>query len=205
MKSIYPDVPKSLAEFRVHEERVSMLNEPHVKPLGDYVNWLKRELGTRIEVPYFDPMDGGINARVLLVLETPGPAAVETNFVSRNNDDKTAPNLFKALAIEGFSRGSTALWNVAPWNISKIGKNENARISDVRRGTPYLIKLLSLFPSLTTIVLCGNMAKLAGNDIRKLGRFSVHGTYHFSDRAFRPYAQREHIHQTLRSIISANL
>jgi hypothetical protein len=47
-------------------------------------------------VPDFDPLDGGVNAQVLFLLEKPGPMAAEdgkragSGFISRDNDDGTA-------------------------------------------------------------------------------------------------------------------
>lgn len=71
-----------------------MLGLSHIAPLTEYVAKLRlRGLG---EVPDFDPLDGGIEARILFLLEKPGPMTAEggkrigSGFISRNNDDSTA-------------------------------------------------------------------------------------------------------------------
>lgn len=65
------DRPRSMSDAAVREGRRAMLGDPHVKPLTDYVAKLrKRGPG---EVPDFDPLDGGVNARVLFLFEKPGP------------------------------------------------------------------------------------------------------------------------------------
>jgi hypothetical protein len=63
--------------------------------LTDYAASL-RERGS-IEVPEFDPSDGGVEARALLLLEKPGRMTAEvgsgkrssSRFISRDNDDPT--------------------------------------------------------------------------------------------------------------------
>jgi len=49
------------------------LRESHIAPLTDYVEQLRKTLGHNQEIPYFDPCDGGINAKLLFLLEAPGP------------------------------------------------------------------------------------------------------------------------------------
>ncbi len=51
--------------------------------------------------PDFDPADGGTAARVLLLLETPGPAIGRTGFVSLDNATGTSANLRRFLAAGG--------------------------------------------------------------------------------------------------------
>jgi hypothetical protein len=43
-----------------------------------------------LRVPNVDPNDGGIHARLLVLLECPNPKAVVSDFVSRNNPDPFA-------------------------------------------------------------------------------------------------------------------
>jgi hypothetical protein len=72
-----------------------MLHEPHIAPLTDFAARL-RERGS-IEVPDFDPFDGGIHAQVLFLFEKPGPMTASNNgsgFISRNNDDRSAEATF---------------------------------------------------------------------------------------------------------------
>jgi hypothetical protein len=76
------------------DPRLARLDEPHVRPLMDLLgSW---ETAGR-SFPNIDPMNGGVNARVLFLQETPGPKAVGTRFVSRSNPDPTAQNSSKAL------------------------------------------------------------------------------------------------------------
>lgn len=58
--------------------RRARIDEPHVQALNNLVREFRRAR-PHLTVPWFDPADGGVNARVLLLLEIPtrrrsGPA-----------------------------------------------------------------------------------------------------------------------------------
>ena len=117
-----------------------MLNLPHIAPLTAYVEELrKRDLGY---IPYFDPMDGGINAKVLFLLEKPGPKTFNdpefekpgSGFISRNNNDPTAEATFNFMEQAQIPRDATVIWNVIPgWN-GEIKYFEQERQRGVCRG-----------------------------------------------------------------------
>lgn len=197
MRSKFSDQPHSLGNPDIHAERESLLACDHVGALTQFVDDLKQELGTDIGMPYFDPLDGGQNAKLLVVLETPGPKAVGTNFVSRNNPDPTAKNTFNALESAGLAREDTILWNIVPWNVSTEVQNRNPRSHEVRRGTPYLLRLIELLPRLKAIVLCGTNAKKGADEIRAATTVRVFETYHLAGQSFNHSHLRDHIEQTL--------
>ena len=132
-----------------------MLSEPHAKPLAEFVQSL-REQGFG-DVPDFDPMDGGIRARVLFLFEKPGPKASASGFISRNNDDKTAENTFNFMIQAGLRREDVCIWNVVPaWNgTTKVSSTE------LRSGVESLKGLFALLPNLRVVVLVGKKAERA--------------------------------------------
>lgn len=94
-----------------------MLTLPHIASLAAYVTRL-RSLRAPWQVPDFDPLDGGIQARILFLMEKPGPMTSEqggSGFISRNNDDPTAEAAFNFMQRTEIPRELTALWNVVPW------------------------------------------------------------------------------------------
>ena len=113
------------------------------------------------ETPDFDPADGGPAARILLLLETPGPAVGRTGFVSADNPTGTSANLRRFLASAGLDRRDLAIWNAVPWVIHTGGPNRAPRSEEVRRGLAPLPGLLPLLPSLRCAVLAGRIAALA--------------------------------------------
>ena len=113
------DAPRSMRNAGVRSRRKAMLDLPHIAPLTDFATRL-RERGS-VEVPEFDPLDGGISARVLFLFEKPGPMTAEggkrvgSGFISRNNDDATAEATFHFMQQAAIPRKSTVTWNVIPW------------------------------------------------------------------------------------------
>jgi hypothetical protein len=113
---MWPDKPKSLRSDDARDERRGYLASRHMVPLRRYVTGLQRRAGDRGEIPHFDPFDGGIDATLLVVLQNPSRAARDSGFISRDNDDRTAPTLFDLLGKTGVTRRDrTALWNIVPW------------------------------------------------------------------------------------------
>ncbi|MEO6119129.1 MAG: uracil-DNA glycosylase [Terriglobales bacterium] len=152
------DAPRSLKNPEVRKRRHAMLDRPHMAPLNAYVNSLRRcNLG---EVPDFDPLDGGIHARILFLFEKPGPMTAGgrgSGLISRNNDDPTAEACFRFMAKAKIARKLTVTWNVIPW------WNDTRKItpSELRAGLACLEELIALLPKLAVVVLVGNKAGLA--------------------------------------------
>jgi hypothetical protein len=72
---IDPQEPRSLASEEARRLRTAALEEPHILPLTNYVRALRARDDR--EYPYFDPADGGVEARLLLLFEKPGPMTVQ--------------------------------------------------------------------------------------------------------------------------------
>lgn len=113
------DAPRSMRDAGVRERRKRMLNLPHIAPLTAYAAKLRARAS--VEVPDFDPLDGGKNAQVLFLFEKPGPMTaangkrIGSGFISRNNDDATAEATFNFMKQAHIPRTRTVIWNVIPW------------------------------------------------------------------------------------------
>lgn len=120
-------------------------------------------------MPDPDPLDGGVAARLLLMLETPGPAVVRTGLVSRDSATGTAANLFRLLREVGIARGDTLIWNAVPWVIHAEGAlNRAPRRSELAAAAPYLAPLLDCLPDLAVVVLAGRFAGEARAPLERL-------------------------------------
>ncbi len=139
---------------------------------------MRNERNLTDEVPYFDPFDGGISAKVLFILEAPGAKAVKSGFVSRNNPDETAKNIFNLLNEAAFERSDTVLWNIVPWYIGTGKKIRPASKTDIAEGIIYLECLLKILSSLNTIVLVGKKAAQAKPFITKITTLRISETPH---------------------------
>jgi len=153
------DLPKSLGNPRHQAERMEQLHEPHIRDLTAFVEQIRIERHCGNAVPYFDPADGGIEAKCLFVLEAPGPNAVKSGFISRNNPDETAKNWLELNRQAEVDRKQTITFNIVPWYIGSNGKIRPASTKDVELGWPYLLRLIDMLPRLCVVVLVGAKAQ----------------------------------------------
>jgi len=140
--------------------RREALAVPHAAPLAAFAARLRHSTGRG--VPDADPADGGVRARLLLLLETPGPAIGLTGFVSRDNPAPTARNLRRFLAAAGLARSETLIWNAVPFVIQVPGTgNRSPSRAEREAGLALLPALLELLPDLQVAVLAGRAAATA--------------------------------------------
>ncbi len=141
-----------------------MLSLPHIRPLAAYAQSLRQRFPA-LEFPDFDPLDGGVGAQVLFLLEKPGPMTSAlrvgqdgSGFISRDNDDATAEASFRFMNEAGLVRKETVIWNVIPgWNGTR-----KVTTDELRRGAEeFTSKLLPLLSRLHSIVLVGRRAQRA--------------------------------------------
>lgn len=164
------------------QNRRNRLGEGHIVPLTQLVEKIRRETKLGRKIPYFDPDDGGSRARVLFLLEAPGPKAVQSGFISRNNPDPTARNVLQLLNQAGIKRRESALWNIVPWYTGSGQRIRPARRSDIQAGLKYLEQLLRLLPHLVAIVLVGRKAQAAASTLTGLTNARVFETLHPSNQ-----------------------
>ena len=136
--------------------RAATRGAPHVAALNRFAAELRARHG---DVPDVDPCDGGEDARLLLLLETPGPGSAPPRFVSRDNPTGTAANIRRFTGEAGIGRGDTVIWNAVPWVIHAPGaRNRAPRRGEVAAGLVELPGLLALLPRLAVVVLAGRVA-----------------------------------------------
>ena len=191
------------------DPREARLNELHVRPLMELVHKLRKRFADIAEtngdldppgVPNVDPTDGGVNARALFFLATPGRRAVGSGFVSQDNPDDTALNMRKALAEAGFRRPDVVLWNVVPYCVST--KYQDRKVSDaqVRKAVPdsqaFVDELLKS-RRLKVVVFCGLKAQLAGSFLRVAPAIPL-STFHTGAQSFNHKRCRDDIDKTFK-------
>jgi hypothetical protein len=147
-----------------------MLHDGHIRPLTTYVGELRKRYSAW-EFPDFDPLDGGVKADMLFLLEKPGPMTSPSHkrrgsgFISRDNNDPTAEAIFLFMRAAGIERSRTVLWNTIPgWNRTRA-----MAAGEVDWGIDELKRLLPLLPRLRTIVLVGKKAQRAQRSLLPLG------------------------------------
>ncbi|WP_238015010.1 uracil-DNA glycosylase [Dactylosporangium sp. AC04546] len=129
--------------------------------MTDLVDRIRADVG-HDHVPYVDPTFGGVEARVLFVLETPArPAALGSGMLSPDNDDATAANVWQLYKDFGLDRAAAVHWNAVPWFMGDVDRNKNAQRSDIALGLPWIAELVKLLPDLRLVVTMGVIAREA--------------------------------------------
>tara|TARA_B100001105_G_C22124866_1_gene329122 strand:+ start:8 stop:568 length:561 start_codon:yes stop_codon:yes gene_type:complete len=170
--------------------RLDRLDEEHVRPLMSIIRSI-RERGLR--VPNVDPEDGGTGAVALFLLETPGPKAVNSDFISRDNDDPSARNMRTELARAGFARSEVVLWNVVPHCLSTEAKNKNATSGEIRASLPDTQRFIDALPGLRVVVFCGRKAQRARPRLRLPAGLHALDTFHPGAMAYNHQRCRQDI------------
>jgi len=161
------DSPGSLKDPEAIELRRKLRFAPHVAPLTAFAASLRTR--PNVKVPDFDPLDGGVNAKILFLFEKPGPMTDAlregqrgSGFVSRNNNDPTAKATLHFMKVAAIPRRDTLIWNVIPWWDGHI----KFSAPDLEAALPELDRLLSLLPQLRSVVFVGRTAAKASPHLR---------------------------------------
>ena len=174
----------ALASADECERRVGLLTLPHMAPLAAHVAALRARHPERA-VPDADPLDGGVRARALLLLEAPGPQSVATGFVSRDSPNATARNLAALIDDAGIPREAVLLWNVVPWYVGDGRRIRPVTVRDIDEAFPSLEALLGELAALERIVLVGRKAQRVEPRLRALRPgLEITGTWHPSAQVF---------------------
>lgn len=153
--------------------------------LFHFVLTIRKNEGLNEEIPDFDPKNGNLNAKFLLVLEAPGPKAIKSGYVSIENPDSTAKNLGRQLSKANVSNDEIAIWNVVPWYVGNENKTKIRAINggELDVGIRYLKELISLMPNLKCIVLVGGTARKAHVELSLSTKARILSCHHPSPRA----------------------
>ena len=152
------------------ERKCAQLREHHVAPLTEFVRRLRCEHPERF-VPWFDPDEAGVCARILILLEAPGRKAMRehggSGFVSSDNDDQTAENMWRLLRDAEVERTREVVtWNAVPWYLGDGQRIAAAQSRDLEESRQALRDLLDLLPRVRVVVLLGKKTAKAWTDAR---------------------------------------
>lgn len=97
------------------------------------------------------------------MFENPGrraDAAQGSGFISADNDDKSAENMWGFFREAGIDRRRDIVaWNIVPWYLGDDRKIGDVRSSDIEEARTALLELLSLLRQLRVVVLFGRKAQ----------------------------------------------
>lgn len=150
------------ADPAVVAEKKRRIHDPHVAPLNSLANRIADAEGLpHGYVPYVDPDQGGIDARVLVLLDNPSTkaeAGTGSGLLSLDNNDRTARNCREAYSRVGISSSDVVHWNVVPFPVSGV-KNGGSTPAERARGTQWTTEFVGLCPNLEIVLLLGVAAR----------------------------------------------
>ena len=134
-----------------------------MKPHSDIkglVARIRRETGC--VVPDVDPEGAGADARVAMIMLTPGPAqggAQMTRILSpTTNSDQSALNLRKLMLEASLPESLCVFWNAVPWSLDR---RRDPTPLELARGVNYLKEFIVLLPQRRAVVALGQVAQRA--------------------------------------------
>lgn len=161
------DRPRRHADQDFLKSKLDRVDEPHVRPLNDLARRIRRETGA--EVPWFDPANGGVGARALLLLEAPGRRSTSatsgsgagggSGIISADNNDPTAAFSWQLYRDCRLPLDRIVIWNAVPWHVGTDQKIRSASGEDVERAAPHLRQLVELLPDLRVTLTMGSRAR----------------------------------------------
>ena len=135
------------------QERLACVDAPHVRSLND----LARRLPGL--VPFFDPADAGVAARLLVLMEAPSRRGIENGFVSVDNPTPTGRRMREEMAKADIRPEDRVIWNVVPWYLGDGSKARNPTIAERKAGARHLEGLVPLLPKLRCVLTLGVAAR----------------------------------------------
>ncbi|MCQ8184393.1 uracil-DNA glycosylase family protein [Parvularcula maris] len=140
-------------------------------------------LAPEASLPGFDPLGGGLGARLLILLEKPSGLAHENAVVSPDNGERNTVRLL--LERAGVPRTEVLIWNAVPWwnGTAKVTAGER------RLGADALRKLIVSMPNLRAAALAGRTAETVWQQSRA-GAVPVFVSAHPSPNVRAGYPER---------------
>lgn len=202
---MFLDAPRGLSDAANLAERYAMLETvPSVQPLRAWSAGLVARRGPETFVPHFDPAEAGVDARVLIVAEAPGPMTAThgerpgSGFVSVDNDDQSAANLWNLRTEVGLHDG-ILLWNIVPWYLGPASVKPTVR--ELALGAYELRGLMDRLPNLLVVLYAGLLAQYGWHHHLREYRtdeLTVLRAWHFSPQAQRQPGKRDELLVALR-------
>lgn len=184
--------------------------DPSVRPINEYVDELRT--ARHVSIPYVAPTYGGVNARLLTLMQDPGPKTDLANrdgsgMICLENADLSAARQKFFLDKAGVDISEIVSWNAYPWP-----KPHPQTTQSDREAAEALRDFLTLTPHLAMVILNGTVAKriwsvLTALDPTCTAQIRPYPTFHTSERAVNP-AERsdeyiEWVHADLSNVYAA--
>jgi len=141
------------------------LHIPRIAPITDLVDTLRQQRS--YDVPYVAPMYGGVEARLLTVVASPGrqtrAAPDGTGFLCIENPDPAAATVKRLMSEAGIGPREMTPWNACPWFTD--GPSPSA--AELEAGVEPWVQLIGLLRGLRVLMLMGGDAQNGWRRVRR--------------------------------------
>lgn len=143
-------------------DKMARIRQPHVAARNNLADRIASvEHLPAGYVPYVDPDLGGVNARMLVLLDNPSTkaeAGTGSGLQSLDNNDRTARNCREAYVRHGIDRCNLVHWNVVPFPVAGA-KNGGSTPAERSRAARWTREVIDLLPNLEIVLLLGAAAR----------------------------------------------
>ncbi|OZG26383.1 uracil-DNA glycosylase [Williamsia sp. 1138] len=150
------------ADPAVVADKMSRIRDAHVAPLNRLADNIADSQGLpRGHVPYVDPDQGGVKARLLVLLDNPSTkaeAGTGSGLLSLDNNDRTARNCREAYARHNVSWSDVVHWNVVPFPVAGA-KNGGSTPAERSQAAQWTEQFVDLCPRVEFVLLLGVAAR----------------------------------------------
>lgn len=163
--------------------------DSNIRRINQFVDALRSQ--RRVDIPYVAPTYGGERARLLILMQDPGPKTRLTNaggsgMICLENFDLSAARQKYFLKEAGIDVADIVAWNAYPWP-----KPHPQTAASDREAAEALRNFLSLTPHVEAVLLNGNVAKriwrvLKDSSPDTVSDIKTFPTFHTSERAINP-------------------
>lgn len=145
--------------------------DEHIEKVNSFVDTLRAKPNGF--VPYVSPEFGGHDARVLLMLLSPGkgtdPRQGGSGFLSVTNPDRAAERIKDALTEAQLPLSQCVAWNIYPWYIPGLSDQPKKILDEhIADGLPAIRDLFDLLPELRVVVVFGDDAQKGWETFRRI-------------------------------------
>jgi len=147
------------------QEQRDQLRIPRIAPITDLVDALRQQ--RPYDVPYVAPMYGGVEARLLTVLTSPGRqtrmAPGGTGLMCIENPDRAAATVKHLISEADIDPREMTPWNACPWFTDGPGPAS----AELETGVEPWAQLIKLLPDLQVMMLMGGDARNGWRRVRR--------------------------------------
>jgi hypothetical protein len=148
---------RRLADPDYRRQQLHDLYAPHVKAVNKLVDELR--VDEHRWVPYIAPLHAGVMTRLLLVVDSPGPAPLSSGrahdaMLGVEGDDAVSARLGALLKRSAIDVADTMVWGAFPWYAE-----QPVTSAETRAGVEPLRRVVELLESLEVVVLLGKVAE----------------------------------------------